>query len=189
MDASDGTSEAAPLLAGVLALATQLNHGQDVGPINNVLYHVLGPHGRKDGIADVVSGNNSVIRKGKVVVTGFTAAKGFDVASGWGTIRANIFAPALAAATAADHQDRAVRGTDGRGADQAGAPGLAAPAQGCRRRRYLAKGVRLPARAPGALAHRRHPDHHAARRHPGPSALPDQARRPATCGRDGMSLS
>jgi len=45
MDAADGTSEAAPLLAGVLALATQLNHGENVGPINNVLYGVLGPLG------------------------------------------------------------------------------------------------------------------------------------------------
>ena len=109
MDASDGTSEATPLLAGVLALATQLNHGKNVGPINPVLYSVLGPAGLKDGIADVVSGNNTVIRNGKVVVRGFTAAKGFDVASGWGTIRANTFAPALVRATQAAHQDAAVR--------------------------------------------------------------------------------
>ena len=42
MDSSDGTSEAGPLMAGALALATQLNHG-NVGPVNPVLYHVLGP--------------------------------------------------------------------------------------------------------------------------------------------------
>jgi len=58
MDAQDGTSEAAPMLGGVLALATQLNHG-DVGPINQVLYGVLGPRAAQDGIADVVSGNDS----------------------------------------------------------------------------------------------------------------------------------
>ena len=109
MDATGGTSEAAPLLAGVLALATQLNHGNNVGPINTVLYHMLGPAGLKDGIADVVSGNNTVTVHGKVFVPGFTAAKGFDVASGWGTIRANTFAPALATATKAAHQDAAVR--------------------------------------------------------------------------------
>jgi subtilase family serine protease len=91
MDASGGTSEATPLLAGVLALATQLNHGKNVGPINDALYHVLGPAGLKDGIADVVSGNNTVTIHGKVFVHGFTAARGFDVASGWGTIRANTF--------------------------------------------------------------------------------------------------
>ena len=109
MDASGGTSEATPLLAGVLALATQLNHGKNIGPINNVLYHVLGPAGSKDGIADVVSGNNTVTIHGKVFVPGFTAARGFDVASGWGTVRANTFAPALARATEAAHQDASVR--------------------------------------------------------------------------------
>ncbi len=109
MDASGGTSESAPLLAGVLALATQLNHGKNVGPINHALYHVLGPAGLKDGIADVVSGNNTLIIDGKVFVRGFTAASGFDVASGWGTIRASTFAPALASATQAAHQDAAER--------------------------------------------------------------------------------
>jgi hypothetical protein len=63
----------------------------------------------KAGIADVVSGNNSVVRHGKVIVKGFAATRGFDVASGWGTIRANIFVPSLVAATRAQHQDRAVR--------------------------------------------------------------------------------
>ena len=109
MDASGGTSEATPLLAGVLALATQLNHGKNVGPINNALYHVLGPAGLKDGIADVVSGNNTVTIHGKVYVPGFTAGRGFDVAGGWGTIRASTFAPALARATEAARQDAAVR--------------------------------------------------------------------------------
>ena len=109
MDALGGTSEATPLLAGVLALATQLNHDKNVGPVNNVLYHVLGPAGLKDGIADVVSGNNTVTSHGKVFVPGFTAAKGFDVASGWGTVKASTFAPALARATEAAHQDASVR--------------------------------------------------------------------------------
>jgi subtilase family serine protease len=109
MDAQDGTSESTPMLAGVLALATQLNRGRNVGPINSVLYGVLGPRGIKAGIADVVRGNNSVVAGGKVKIRGFTAARGFDVASGWGTIRANRFVPSLVAATRARHQDRSVR--------------------------------------------------------------------------------
>ena len=109
IDARGGTSESAPLLAGVLALATQLNHGKNVGPVNNALYHVLGPAGLKDGIADVVSGSNTLIIDGKVFVRGFTAARGFDVASGWGTIRASTFAPALASASRVAHQDASVR--------------------------------------------------------------------------------
>jgi subtilase family serine protease len=109
IDAAGGTSESAPLFAGILALATQLNHGRNVGPINNSLYEVLGPAGLKDGIADIVSGNNTLTTNGKLLVRGFTAAKGFDVASGWGTVRANTFAPALARATQAAHQNADVR--------------------------------------------------------------------------------
>jgi subtilase family serine protease len=109
MDAQDGTSEAAPMLAGVLALATQLNHGHNVGPINPVLYQVLGPRGTQAGIADVIKGNNSLVILGHLLVPGFTAANGFDVASGWGTINAARFVPSLAAATRANHQDAAAR--------------------------------------------------------------------------------
>lgn len=108
MDAQSGTSEAAPMLAGVLSLATQLNGG-NVGPVNPALYHVLGPAGARDGIADVVRGNDSVIRNGKVIVPGFTAGPGFDVASGWGTVYAPRFVPSLVAATRAAGQDLAVR--------------------------------------------------------------------------------
>ena len=110
LDSQHGTSESAPMLAGVLALATQVNKG-DVGPINPALYQVLGPQGTQGGIADVVKGNNSVTTPDgqTVLVRGFTAAKGFDVASGWGAINAAKFVPGLAAATAASHQDQAVR--------------------------------------------------------------------------------
>src|SRR6185437_10599966 len=104
-----GTSESGPLLAGILALATQIHHHLNVGPINPLLYGVLGPAGLKGGIADVVSGNNDVIRNGKVAVKGFAAAKGFDVASGWGTVRANTFAPALSKAATAAHDNAATR--------------------------------------------------------------------------------
>jgi subtilase family serine protease len=102
MDSQDGTSESAPMVAGVLALATQLNHGRNIGPINPVLYGVLGPLGQRAGISDVVSGNNSVTNPntGQVLVPGFTAGPGFDVASGWGTLNASVFVPALVLATA-----------------------------------------------------------------------------------------
>jgi subtilase family serine protease len=94
MDAQAGTSEAAPLLAGVLALAAQLNHGS-VGPINGLLYNLLGPRGDSAGIVDIVSGNNSVTSQ-TGLLPGFSATTGFDVASGWGTIDAARFVPALA---------------------------------------------------------------------------------------------
>jgi subtilase family serine protease len=97
MDSQDGTSEAAPLFAGVMALATQLNGGANVGPVNPALYGILGPSGAQDGVADVVKGNDSTPK-----VPGFTAANGFDVASGWGTVNASQFVPSLVAATKAE---------------------------------------------------------------------------------------
>jgi subtilase family serine protease len=104
MVAQSGTSESAPIMAGVLALATQLNGDHNIGPINPALYGVLGPAGATDGISDVVSGNNSAVN-----VPGFTAGPGFDVASGWGTINAKLFVPALVAATQASGQESAAR--------------------------------------------------------------------------------
>ncbi|HEY3772142.1 MAG TPA: S8 family serine peptidase [Solirubrobacteraceae bacterium] len=109
MDAQDGTSEATPMLAGVLALATQANGG-DLGPINPALYGTLGPAGAGDGIADVVSGNNSADNPdGTVRVPGFVAGTGYDVASGWGTIDAPSFVSSLVAATQASGEESAAR--------------------------------------------------------------------------------
>ncbi len=108
MDGMYGTSEASPLFAGVLALATQENKG-DVGPVNPALYGQLGPAGIKDGIQDVIGGNNSFTLPDSTVVPGFTAVKGFDVASGWGTVSAPAFVSALVAATSADHQESVAR--------------------------------------------------------------------------------
>jgi subtilase family serine protease len=89
MEGVFGTSQSAPLFAGVLALAVQAKHGK-LGQINPALYTKLGPAGTKAGIVDVTEGDNS-----QDGVTGFTAAKGFDIASGWGTVDASVFVPAL----------------------------------------------------------------------------------------------
>jgi hypothetical protein len=89
LDASDGTSQASPTFAGILALATQLR-GADLGTVNPALA-ALGPRGTKAGIVDVPAGfTNSAYG-----VTGFSTAAGYDVASGWGTIFAPDFVPAL----------------------------------------------------------------------------------------------
>jgi subtilase family serine protease len=99
-DATLGTSEATPIMAGILALATQWNHGHDLGPVNPALYKI-GPDGAAAGITDVTSGSNSVTGKqGQTVVQGFTAGPGFDVATGWGTVYAPRFVPSLVRATA-----------------------------------------------------------------------------------------
>src|SRR5215475_7695821 len=90
LDSSDGTSQASPTFAGILALATQLRGG-DLGTVNPALA-AIGPQGSAAGIVDVPAGyTNSAFG-----VTGFSTATGYDMASGWGTIYAPDFVPALA---------------------------------------------------------------------------------------------
>ncbi len=89
MEGIHGTSQASPLFAAVVALATQYNAGHVLGALGPAIYR-LGPQGAKAGIVDVTSGDNSFGG-----VPGFKAGKGFDVASGWGTVYAPTFVPAL----------------------------------------------------------------------------------------------
>ena len=97
MDASDGTSQASPTFAGILALATQVNGG-DLGTVNPALA-AIGPSGAADGIVDVPAGyTNSAYN-----VTGFATDPGYDIASGWGTIYAPDFVPALVAQIDSQH--------------------------------------------------------------------------------------
>ncbi|EPH46065.1 hypothetical protein STRAU_0801 [Streptomyces aurantiacus JA 4570] len=80
-----GTSEAAPLFAAVVALADE-KAGRRLGDIHDELYRLAkDPRG---GIVDITEGDNGP--------DGFAAAKGYDLASGLGTIDAATFVPALA---------------------------------------------------------------------------------------------
>jgi hypothetical protein len=98
MDADDGTSQASPTLAGILALATQLR-GTDLGTINPALAH-MGPRGTAAGIVDVPAG----FTNDAFGVPGFATAAGYDIASGWGTIYAPDFVPALVNQIDTDNQ-------------------------------------------------------------------------------------
>jgi subtilase family serine protease len=89
-----GTSEATPMFAGIVALAGQVAHHR-LGNVSPALYS-LGAQSqakKSTGIVDVTAGNNSFGN-----VTGYTAGPGYDLASGWGTINAAVFVPALAKA-------------------------------------------------------------------------------------------
>lgn len=74
-----GTSAGSPQWAGIVALADQKG-GDRLGAINTTLYRI----GRSDGYGsafhDITTGNNTF-----GAVTGFTAAQGWDAASGLGT--------------------------------------------------------------------------------------------------------
>ena len=91
-----GTSEATPLFSGVVAIAAQAAHHR-LGLINPTLYQ-LGAH-RAPGVVDITAGNNTVTfdqNNQTYTVTGFAAVKGYDLATGWGTVDAARFVAELA---------------------------------------------------------------------------------------------
>src|ERR1700733_5202819 len=90
-----GSTESAPMMAGIVALADEVA-GHPLGLINPALYKLgelqqAGSQGT--GIVSVTSGNNSFGG-----VTGYKAGPGYNLATGWGTIDAATFVPALARA-------------------------------------------------------------------------------------------
>ncbi|GGX05322.1 S8 family serine peptidase [Streptomyces noursei] len=92
-DVYTGTSEASPLFAGIVALADQVA-GHRLGDIHQALYSLSAKSSRNPstGIVDVKDGTNN----SHAGVTGYTAVKGYDMATGVGTIDAARFVPALA---------------------------------------------------------------------------------------------
>jgi subtilase family serine protease len=95
-----GTSEASPEFAGVVAMADQVAH-RDLGNINSRLYLLGSVHSSLTGIVDVTKGDNTFgpftnSDGTTATVQGFSATKGYDLASGNGTVDASRFVPALA---------------------------------------------------------------------------------------------
>ncbi|MFB7502928.1 S53 family peptidase [Streptomyces broussonetiae] len=91
-DVSGGTSEASPLFAGIIALADQAG-GHRVGDIHQALYALEGRRG--SGVVDVNDGTDNSYQG----VQGYKAVKGYDMATGVGTLNALTFVPALAKAS------------------------------------------------------------------------------------------
>ena len=91
-----GTSLAAPLFAGIVALADQ-EAGHTLGLINPALYTMAARHDH--GIVDIRQGSNNwpFTSGGKThLVQGFTAQPGYDLVTGVGTVDAALFVPELA---------------------------------------------------------------------------------------------
>jgi subtilase family serine protease len=93
-----GTSEASPLFAGIVALTDQVAR-HSVGFINPALYALSAE--RAPGLVDITHGNNTVgfTQNGTLyTVQGYGAGRGYDLASGVGTVNAALFVPELARA-------------------------------------------------------------------------------------------
>ncbi|MGO9489714.1 MAG: S8 family serine peptidase [Solirubrobacteraceae bacterium] len=93
-----GTSEATPLFSGVIALADQIA-GHSLGDINQRLYEL--DSSPFSGIVDITEGENPYVVLGEneqplFTVPGYQAKKGYDMASGLGTVNGYVFAHALA---------------------------------------------------------------------------------------------
>jgi subtilase family protein len=106
-DSTNGTSQASPTFAGILALATQQNQADlgtldpsltDLGTVNPALA-VIGPQGTAAGFVDVPAGFTNTA----FGVTGFATDTGYDVASGWGNVWAPDFVPALVSQIESQH--------------------------------------------------------------------------------------
>jgi subtilase family serine protease len=95
-----GTSLAAPLFAGIVALADQYaGHGKPhgLGLINPALYTIAARH--DPGIVSVTAGTNSqtFVQGGKqYTVSGYAAGPGYNLVTGVGTIDGASFVPELA---------------------------------------------------------------------------------------------
>lgn len=77
-----GTSIAAPIWAGIIAIADQAA-GKPLGFLNPALYRIGQSARAAQDFHDVTVGNNSVA--GSVPVQGYQAAQGWDPVTGWGT--------------------------------------------------------------------------------------------------------
>jgi subtilase family serine protease len=89
-----GTSAAAPLWAGVIALADQ-QAGHPLGFVNPALYAIAQGPAYHQAFHDVTTGDNSVLWP-TGVFTGYTAGPGWDPVTGWGTPDAQYLVPLLA---------------------------------------------------------------------------------------------
>jgi kumamolisin len=79
-----GTSDAAPMWAGLTAIADQI-HGGDVGLLNPILYSILRSSSYNSSFHDITTGYN-----------GYKAGPGWDPITGVGTPIANVAIPEIA---------------------------------------------------------------------------------------------
>jgi subtilase family serine protease len=90
---SGGTSAAAPLWAGLIALADQ-HAGRHLGFVNAALYRIGRSARYHQAFHDVSAGSNTV-RFPPRTIRGYRAAPGWDPVTGWGSPNAGVLIPLL----------------------------------------------------------------------------------------------
>ncbi len=89
-----GTSAAAPMWAGLVAIADQFAH-RDLGFVNPALY-TIGKSAQYDKAFHDVTRGDTTIQTPSGPITGYDARPGWDMATGWGSPSASVLVPLLA---------------------------------------------------------------------------------------------
>jgi subtilase family serine protease len=91
-----GTSAGSPQWAGIQAIVDQIA-GHRMGNINPALYALALLPGSAKPFHDIADGSNNSVPNGLGgTITGFTAVKGYDMATGLGSPNINALAPLIA---------------------------------------------------------------------------------------------
>ncbi len=86
-----GTSQSAPIWAGIIALADQYA-GRPLGDVNPAIYAIGKSATYHRAFHDVTTGNNAPVFQGQKI-TGYRAVKGWDPVTGWGSPDAQVLVP------------------------------------------------------------------------------------------------
>ena len=93
---ASGTEAAAPLWAGLIALADQYAH-HDLGFVDPAIYRIARSSSYHQAFHDVTTGNNDMTMPYPAGTAGYQATPGWDPATGWGSPDAEVLVPLLAA--------------------------------------------------------------------------------------------
>jgi subtilase family serine protease len=92
---ASGTEAAAPVWAGLIALADQYAH-HDLGFVNPAIYRIARGSRYHQAFHDVTTGNNELTMPYPAGTAGYQATPGWDPATGWGSPDAQVLVPLLA---------------------------------------------------------------------------------------------
>ena len=90
-----GTSESAPIWAGIIALADQYSK-RHLGFVNPVIYQIAQSSHYHDAFHDVVTGPPNTGKFPHGTITGYRAGSGWDPVTGWGSPNASVLVPLIA---------------------------------------------------------------------------------------------
>ena len=88
-----GTSQSAPIWAGIIALADQYA-GRPLGDVNPAIYAIGKSASYHRAFHDVTTGNNAPVFPGQKIM-GYRATNGWDPVTGWGSPDAQVLVPLL----------------------------------------------------------------------------------------------